>query len=229
VKESSQFGITHFFNQTDAVGFALFITLALMSIVSWALIVARAQKSIGLKHQEKEFLTSFRALKSVDELKPFIDSVNANSLARVASAALKASELSKTLDQERPLDEESSNELVSRALQNSINDELAALEIGQTPLASIASTAPFIGLFGTVWGIYHALVSIGSSGNSSLDQVAGPVGEALIMTAMGLAVAIPAALAYNTFQRTIRLRVSQLDRFAHDLLIFVSTGRQLGG
>jgi outer membrane transport energization protein ExbB (TC 2.C.1.1.1) len=94
-------------------------------------------------------------------------------------------------------------------------------------LASIASSAPFIGLFGTVWGIYHALLNIGMSGSGSLDQVAGPVGEALIMTALGLAVAIPAVLAYNFFNRAKRTLLTELDGFAHDLFAFMSTGLQV--
>ena len=91
-------------------------------------------------------------------------------------------------------------------------------------MASVASSAPFIGLFGTVWGIYHALLAIGLSGQSSLDKVAGPVGEALIMTALGLAVAIPAVLAYNYFSRSNRLVLAELDGFAHDLFAFMVTG-----
>ena len=94
-------------------------------------------------------------------------------------------------------------------------------------LASVGSSAPFVGLFGTVWGVYHALVSIGMSGQSTLDKVAGPVGEALIMTALGLAVAIPAVLAYNFFTRTNRLVLSELDGFAHDLFTFMSTGTRV--
>jgi biopolymer transport protein ExbB len=91
-------------------------------------------------------------------------------------------------------------------------------------LASIGSTAPFIGLFGTVWGVYHALVSIGMSGQGTLDKVAGPVGEALIMTALGLAVAIPAVLAYNACVRSNRMVLARLDAYAHDLFAFLTTG-----
>ncbi len=94
-------------------------------------------------------------------------------------------------------------------------------------LASIGSTAPFVGLFGTVWGIYHALVGIAAGGTASLDRVAGPVGEALIMTACGLAVAIPAVLAYNTIARSNRLELSALDAFAHDLQAWFSTGARI--
>ena len=95
-------------------------------------------------------------------------------------------------------------------------------------LASVGSTAPFVGLFGTVWGVYHALVAIGLSGQGTLEKVAGPVGEALIMTALGLAVAIPAVLAYNGFVRANRLVLAQLDAFAHDLYAVLTTGSHVG-
>jgi biopolymer transport protein ExbB len=98
------------------------------------------------------------------------------------------------------------------------------MESGLTVLASVGSTAPFVGLFGTVWGVYHALINIGMSGQGTLDKVAGPVGEALIMTALGLAVAIPAVLAYNGFVRSNRVVLAQLDSFAHDLFAFLATG-----
>jgi biopolymer transport protein ExbB len=105
-----------------------------------------------------------------------------------------------------------------------IEEETARAEGGLTLLASVGSTAPFVGLFGTVWGVYHALVAIGISGQGTLDKVAGPVGEALIMTGLGLAVAIPAVLAYNTFVRGNRLMLSRLDSFAHDIHALLTTG-----
>ena len=103
------------------------------------------------------------------------------------------------------------------------------MEGGLTLLASVGSTAPFVGLFGTVWGIYHALVAIGMSGAGTLDKVAGPVGEALIMTAIGLAVAIPAVLGYNFIVRANRMTLSRLDSFAHDLFTFLTTGAKIDG
>jgi biopolymer transport protein ExbB len=102
-------------------------------------------------------------------------------------------------------------ELLTRVLRNGIEQESAAAEHGLTVLASAGSAAPYVGLFGTVWGIYHALVQIGLSGQGTLDKVAGPVGEALIMTALGLAVAIPAVLAYNAFNRRNRIWLARLD------------------
>ncbi|MDQ5878293.1 MAG: biopolymer transport protein ExbB, partial [Pseudomonadota bacterium] len=115
-------------------------------------------------------------------------------------------------------------ELLTRALKRAIDEDKAHLEFGQTFLATVASAAPFVGLFGTVWGIYHALIAIGLSGQGTLDKVAGPVGEALIMTGIGLAVAIPAAVAYNHFARANRSTLSQLNSFAYDVFAFLSTG-----
>ena len=104
-----------------------------------------------------------------------------------------------------------------------------AFVLAASLLGSIASAAPFVGLFGTVWGIYHALLAIGISGAGTLDKVAGPVGEALIMTALGLAVAIPAVLAFNAFTRYNRVMFSEVDGFAHDLFAFMSTGNRSEG
>ena len=95
-------------------------------------------------------------------------------------------------------------------------------------LASIGSTAPFVGLFGTVWGVYHALVAIGLSGQGTLDKVSGPVGEALLMTALGLAVAIPAVLALSAFSRRNRLWLSRMDAFAHELYALITVGERAG-
>jgi biopolymer transport protein ExbB len=113
-------------------------------------------------------------------------------------------------------------EAVRRAIDLALLEETVRRESGLTALASVGATAPFVGLFGTVWGVYHALVAIGLSGQGTLDKVAGPVGEALIMTALGLAVAIPAVLAYNAFVRANRVLVARLDAFAHDLHAAIS-------
>ena len=116
-------------------------------------------------------------------------------------------------------------EQMERALRQQLQSTQACLENGLTLLATTGATAPFVGLFGTVWGIYHALAAIGISGQTALDKVAGPVGEALIMTAAGLAVALPAVFAYNMFTRANRLVLADLDAFAHDLHAFFTVGK----
>ncbi|MBP6559914.1 MAG: MotA/TolQ/ExbB proton channel family protein, partial [Burkholderiaceae bacterium] len=116
---------------------------------------------------------------------------------------------------------------VTRSLRNTIDEFTARLQSGLAILASVGSTAPFIGLFGTVWGIYHALVAIGTSGQSTIDKVAGPIGEALIMTALGLAVAIPAVLGYNALVRGNKSILIKLNSFAHDLHAYFVTGARV--
>ncbi|MCI0655215.1 MAG: MotA/TolQ/ExbB proton channel family protein [Methylococcaceae bacterium] len=117
-----------------------------------------------------------------------------------------------------------SDELIANALRRGIDQEAIQLEIGLTLLASVGSLSPFVGLFGTVCGIYHALGGIAAGGQTTVDKVAGPVGEALIMTAFGLAVALPAVLAYNSLLRDNRLLMAKIESFAHDLHSYLTTG-----
>jgi len=116
---------------------------------------------------------------------------------------------------------------VTRSLQNTIDDATADLQSGMAILASVGSTSPFVGLFGTVWGIYHALMQIGMAGQATIDKVAGPIGEALIMTALGLAVAIPAVLGYNALVRGNKSVITRMNRFAHDLHALLMTGSRV--
>jgi biopolymer transport protein ExbB len=120
------------------------------------------------------------------------------------------------------------SEWLTRALRNSIDDSTARLQSGLAVLASVGSTAPFVGLFGTVWGIYHALLTISGTGQATIDKVAGPIGEALVMTALGLAVAIPAVLGYNAIVRGNKGVLNKLNRFAHDLHAYFVTGARVG-
>ncbi len=120
------------------------------------------------------------------------------------------------------------SELITRTLRREINRVSSRLEAGLTLLASVGATAPFVGLLGTVWGIYHALAAVSLAGTVQIDKVAGPVGEALIMTALGLTVAIPAVLAYNAFTRVNRIALAELDAFAHDLHAHLTTGARVG-
>jgi len=120
------------------------------------------------------------------------------------------------------------NEWITRSLRGAIDDITLQMQSGLAVLASVGSTAPFVGLFGTVWGIYHALIAIGASGQSTIDKVAGPIGEALIMTALGLAVAIPAVLGYNALVRGNKGVLARLNRFAYELHAFLLTGSRIG-
>jgi biopolymer transport protein ExbB len=106
---------------------------------------------------------------------------------------------------------------LTRRLRDALHRGLAHLQWGQVLLASVGSTAPFVGLFGTVWGIYHALSGMAAAGSISIDKVSGPIGEALIMTAAGIAVAVPAVLAYNVFGKWVAGCEAELEGFAHDL------------
>jgi biopolymer transport protein ExbB len=117
------------------------------------------------------------------------------------------------------------SDFITRTIKKVLDEETTRLENGLTLLATVGATAPFVGLFGTVWGVYHALVAIGMSGAGTLDKVAGPVGEALIMTGMGLAVAIPAVVAYNAFTRSNRVLTARLDAFAFELHSFLTMGQ----
>ena len=121
----------------------------------------------------------------------------------------------------------SRSEFIDRALRQAVDREGLRLEGGMTLLATVGSAAPFVGLLGTVWGIYHALIRISASGNASMEAVAGPVGEALVMTAFGLFAAIPAVLAYNALGRSNRVIYARFDEFAHDLHDFFATGARV--
>ena len=227
--DSSQaFGLAHLWAQSDAIIRSVGVILLVMSITSWYLILTRALRQLRARSHGGAIERFWHApdldagLKLLNESAP--DSPF-EALAQQGAAAaqhVRRHTLNDTLGATLDADE-----VITRALRKSIALSTAALESGLTVLASIGSTAPFVGLFGTVWGIYHALVNISVSGMATLDKVAGPVGEALIMTAFGLFVAIPAVLAYNAITRANRLELSELDAFAHDLHAWFSTGARI--
>jgi biopolymer transport protein TolQ len=129
----------------------------------------------------------------------------------------------------RNVDREGTRARLMIAMASAVGAETDKLAARLNILATVGSVAPFVGLFGTVWGVYHALVAIGISGSGALDQVAGPVGEALIMTGIGLAVALPAVMGYNWLTRSNRVLTAKLDAFAFELLTFLSMGQALQG
>ena len=218
-------GVAHFLSQVDGVGQFLLVTLLSMSLASWYLIVTKTLSTWRMARQRRQFMALFHSAHDLGEVEVFVREQGAREpFSHLARQGLAAIRQYRARTGQRLIEAAPADEFLTRALRRAIEQDTARLEYGQTVLASIASAAPFVGLFGTVWGIYHALLAIGMTGQASLDKVAGPVGEALIMTALGLAVAIPAVLAYNAIARSNRLLLSELDGFAHDLFAFMSTG-----
>jgi biopolymer transport protein ExbB len=222
--DASALGVSHFWDGADAVIRLTAYVLLLMSVGSWFLIVWKAWAWLRVRRAAAK-LDEFWQAQSLAEaaalLKPHDREAVFSPLADTAVRALDGAS-----DERLLAARVDRGELVTRALRQRINEAAAKLESGLTFLASVGATAPFVGLFGTVWGIYHALLGIAASGAIAIEKVAGPVGEALIMTAFGLAVAIPAVLAYNAFVRVNRTLLAQLDGFAHDLHAYVTVGER---
>lgn len=225
----SQIGFAHFLFQTDGVAKAILVVLLFMSIASWYLIVTKALAQWLERRRSARFLAMFWNAPSLAAVERSLDEQRRDdSFSHLAWQAIAAASHHQRHGASRLSEAGSGAEFLTRAMRRVIDEDTARLESGLTLLASVGSTAPFVGLFGTVWGVYHALVNIGLSGQGTLDKVAGPVGEALIMTALGLAVAIPAVLAYNAFVRANRLVLARLDAFAHDLYAVLTTGSHVG-
>jgi biopolymer transport protein ExbB len=215
-KVQPQIGFAHFLAQTDGVARGILVLLVLMSIATWYLIVTKSLAGWLERRRSAGFLAVFWSSPSISVVLRHLDQHRADdSFSRLASHAVA-------------VPGKGDSEFLTRAMRRVMDEETVRHESGLTALASVGATAPFVGLFGTVWGVYHALVSIGLSGQGTLDKVAGPVGEALIMTAVGLAVAIPAVLAYNAFVRSNRVVLARLDAFAHDLHAVLTTGSHVG-
>jgi len=206
------------FQEGDNVLIGVFLSLLVMSVLTWYLILSKSLATYRWRRQNRQFLKCFWDAQTPREAWQQASQHLQAPLARLANTAfngMKQYRLQPRLGNQ--------DEFLVRNLRNGINRETSTTAAGMTLLASIGSTAPFIGLFGTVWGIYHALITIAQSGNASMEMVAGPLGEALVATAAGLAAAIPAVLAYNAFQRANRTLNEELDGFAHDLHAFLMT------
>ncbi|HIJ94243.1 MAG TPA: MotA/TolQ/ExbB proton channel family protein [Desulfuromonadales bacterium] len=220
-------GFAHFISQTDGVGLAVLLLLIGMSVASWYLILTRTIANFSARRRADLFLKKFWEAESLQDMEKILQCEDAdNAFAELANQALTAGRDGSRHGVQKLASAGGLSEFVTRALRNALEQEAARSETGLTVLATAGSAAPYIGLFGTVWGIYHALVFIGLSGQGTLEKVAGPVGEALIMTAVGLAVAIPAVLAYNSFNRRNRIWLARLDGFAHDLYMLVTVGEK---
>jgi biopolymer transport protein ExbB len=222
-------GFAHFLAHADAVARFILAVLVIMSVGTWYLIVVKGARNFLRQKKSRAFLDAFWSAPNLDAVARRLREDGAHEpFAHLVHHGFTAVEqINGARAGERPaglIDAGSPDDFLTRALKRAIDEDKARLEHGQTFLATVASSAPFVGLFGTVWGIYHALLAIGMSGQGTLDKVAGPVGEALIMTAIGLAVAIPAAIAYNAFARANRNTLTALNSFAHDVFAFLSVG-----
>ena len=192
------------------------LVLVLMSVVTWSIALLKLWRQVRDNRRNAAFSTTFWA--SPDWETAAVEAArgegDVSRLAQAGFAELRAlGSVRKGL-----IHNGDPQEVLERELRQQVQNIQRHHEHGLAELASIGSTAPFVGLFGTVWGIMHALQNIGQSGAASLDVVAGPIGEALIATAIGIATALPAVLAYNYFLRNLKLRITELDNFAHDFL-----------
>jgi len=218
-------GFAHFLADSDGIARFILVLMLLMSIGTWYLIVTKGLRLFAGQRKSDDFLAAFWEADSLDAVARRLRETGVTDpFSHLVHHGFTAIEQHKAGQSRGLIDAGTPDEFLTRALKRAIAQDKARLEHGQTFLATVASSAPFVGLFGTVWGIYHALMAIGMSGQGTLDKVAGPVGEALIMTAIGLAVAIPAAIAYNAFARANRNTLGELDSFAHDVFTFLATG-----
>jgi biopolymer transport protein ExbB len=227
--QAQTLGFANFLAQTDGVGKCVLALLLAMSLSTWYLIITKLLLWLQTRARSARFLDSFWNASSLQAVgRQFETHQPDEPFSQLAWQGITAARHHAQHGANKLNTARSATDFTTRALRRVIDEETARLESGLTVLASVGSTAPFVGLFGTVWGVYHALVAIGLSGQGTLDKVAGPVGEALIMTALGLAVAVPAVLAYNGFVRSNRVVLARLDSFAHDLFSFLSTGSHIG-
>ena len=213
----------------DLVSRMVLVFLVVMSIGAWWYTIVNFIKNMVIKSRADRVIRTFWETPNAQDAIRFMEEQKPNEpFSKIALDCAQAAAHHQRHEGSRLVEALNRSEFIDRALRQAVTRESANLENGLTWLATVGATAPFVGLLGTVWGIYHALLNIGESGSSSIDAVAGPVGEALIMTAIGLGVAIPAVLAYNYFVRVNRGTYAKFDTFAHDLHDFFATGARVG-
>ncbi len=221
-------GFGHFIAQSDAISHTLLAILALMSVTSWAIIAIKGLTMLVRQRRAHAFLNFFWNATSLDAVAHEIATHGSHDpFSHLTSHAMQAQSHHARYGAAKLEEAGSASDFVTRTIKKVLDEETTRMENGLAVLATVGATAPFVGLFGTVWGVYHALVAIGMSGAGTLDKVAGPVGEALIMTGLGLAVAIPAVVGYNWLTRANRVLLSRLDAFAYEVHTFVAMGQPL--
>jgi len=229
----SQMGFEHMIGEMIAspvefaVSWIVLLTLVVMSALSWYWTIVNFIKNSRLKGRGDRVTTAFwETPNAQDAIRLMEEQPKSEPFSKIALDAAQSAAYHQR--QEGALAESlSRSEFVDRALRQAVTRESSRLNSGMVVLATVGATAPFVGLLGTVWGIYGALIRIGATGQASIDAVAGPVGEALIMTALGLFVAIPAVLAFNFFTRVNTDTNRKFDTFAHDLHDFFATGARV--
>ena len=227
----NQFGIFNFWQQGDWITHLVALLLLGMSVLSWIVIIMKTIDILRLNRMGQR-IESFWLSKNLDEglAAMCVGSVHANvhnPFYRLAKKGHESS-LHQRATQNKMREYLDLSDWVTRGLKSANEQSAARLQGGLAILASIGSTSPFVGLFGTVWGIYHALISIGGSDQMGMDHVAGPIGEALIMTALGLVVAVPAVLGYNALLRGNKFILNQLNSFSNDLHDYLVSGARIG-
>ncbi len=213
------YGLEALWKQGDFVSRGTLIILVIMSMGSWYIMFVKVYEQAKLFKQARLVQESFWGAGSVN------DGINAlkegTAFRYIAESGVKATQH----HEGKLLEQIDLNTWITMSITRAVDNVTSRLQDGLAFLATVGSTSPFVGLFGTVWGIYHALTAIGIAGQASIDKVAGPVGEALIMTAFGLAVAVPAVLGYNWLVRRNKVALEQLRAFGADLhMVFMSGG-----
>jgi biopolymer transport protein ExbB len=221
--ENNPYGIAALWSQGDVVIRSVAMLLLLMSIASWYVIATRAWRLVKLRRAARAMANFWHARSFAEGMAQLDVSKSINPFRHLALEG-QAAVAHHTGNKEDLHGQLTLADWLTESLRGAIDESAERMQSGVSILASVGSTAPFVGLFGTVWGIYHALVGIGVSGQASIDKVAGPVGESLLMTAFGLAVAIPAVLAYNALTRGNKGVVGKLQRFARQLHAYFLTG-----
>jgi biopolymer transport protein ExbB len=214
---ANPYGLQALWQQGDWVARTTLIILVIMSVASWYVLVTKLVAQTKMGGQGRHANQNFWA---ADTVRQGADTLQAGSPYRfIAESALEATHKHHGLIGQVDL-----NTWVTQSIERAVATVHSRTQEGLAVLATVGSTAPFVGLFGTVWGIYNALVKIGASGQASIDKVAGPVGEALIMTAFGLAVAVPAVLGYNWLVRRNKVALEHLRAFSADLHMVLMSG-----
>jgi biopolymer transport protein ExbB len=215
-------GVFHYLGSGDAVTRAVAALLAAMSAASWICLFFKGWMLVRARRQATPAIAAFWRADTLTDAVTALAAIDREGVFQpLAHAALAASG---AVTPGAMLERVDAGERFMRALRTALTVSRRRLDAGHVLLASIGSTAPFVGLLGTVWGIYHTLDGISGAGQATLDALAGPVGEALIMTSLGLVVAIPAVLGYNWLGRLSRQLAEDLDGFAHDLHAYLMAG-----